>query len=338
MMARFPRARLLVATLAALAIATPAPACFAASSNEKQAQEVFIAAMKLMGNKQYAEACSLLSRSLDLDPGMGTRFRLAECYEKLGRLASACDQYAAVASAAALAGKPDREAYAHRRSAALESKVAKLTVQLPPALAALPGLEITRDGTPMDKALWGTPVPIDPGDHVVTVRAPGKRSYEGTVWAEPSAKLTIAVAALEGMPDIVAIVSSAKSNVPTIALAGTGGLGIVLGAVFAGLRAGKVSSAHALHDKILAARGTCYPGGAQKPAAECGALADTAASGDALGTGAVVAFTLGGAALLGTTAYLIVPAPKVLRTTPAAFGLAPVVTAGHVGLTAWGTF
>ncbi|MEP7126649.1 MAG: hypothetical protein ABJE95_37300 [Byssovorax sp.] len=333
-----PGARVVAAILVALAVAAPERACLASVPSEKQAQEVFIAAMKLMGNKQYAEACSLLSRSLDLDPGMGTRFRLAECYEKLGRLASACDQYAAVANAAALAGKPDREAYARKRSAALEPKVAKLTVQLPPALAALPGLEITRDGTPMDKALWGTPVPIDPGDHLVTVRAPGKRPYEGTVWAEPAAKLTIAVAALEGIPDIVAIVSTAKSNVPTFALAGAGGLGIVLGAVFAGLRAGQVSSANALHDKILKARGTCYATGIQKPDPECGALAGAAASGDTLGTGAVVAFTLGGTALLGMAAYLIVPAPKVIQKTPGALRLAPVVTGDHLGLTAWGTF
>ena len=331
-------ARLVAALLAALAVTAPAPLCLAASPGEKQAQEVFIAAMKLMANKQYAEACSLLSRSLDLDPGMGTRFRLAECYEKLGRLASACDQYASVANAAALAGKPDREAYARRRSAALESKVAKLTIVLPPALTALPGLEITRDGTPMDRSLWGTPVPIDPGDHVVTVRAPGKRPYDGKVWAEPAAKLTIAVAALEAVPDTVSIVSTPKSDIPTIALAGTGGLGIVLGAVFAGLRASKVSSAHSIHDKILAARGTCYVGGTRKPAAECGALADAASSGDTLGTGAVVAFTFGGAALLGMAAYLIVPAPKVLRTTPGALRLAPTVTADHVGITAWGSF
>ena len=338
MTARSPGARVVAALLAALAVVAPAPACFAASPSEKQAQEVFIAAMKLMGNKQYAEACSLLSRSLDLDPGMGTRFRLAECYEKLGRLASACDQYASVANAAALAGKPDREAYARKRSAALEPKVAKLTIVLPPALLALPGLEITRDGTPMDRSLWGTPVPIDPGDHVVTVKAPGKRPYEGKVWAEPAAKLTIAIAALEGVPDIVAIVSAPKSNVPTIALAGTGGLGIVLGAVFTGLRASQSSTAHTLHDKILAARGTCYTGGTQKAAVDCAALASAVSSGDSLGTGAVVAFTLGGAALLGMAAYLIVPAPKVLQTTPAAFRLAPVVTADHLGLTASGTF
>jgi hypothetical protein len=338
MTARSPGARVVAAVLAALGVVAPAQASFAASPSEKQAQEVFIAAMKLMGNKQYAEACSMLSRSLDLDPGMGTRFRLAECYEKLGRLASACDQYASVANAAALAGKPDREAYARKRSAALEPKVAKLTIVLPPTLLALPGLTITRDGTPMDRALWGTPVPIDPGDHVVTVMAPGKRPYEGKVWAEPAAKLTIAVAALEGVPEIVAIVSTPKNQIPTYVLAGTGGLGIVLGAVLAGARAGKVSTAHALHDKILAARGTCYVSPAQKAAADCAALASAASAGDALGSGAVVAFTLGGAALLGMAAYLIVPAPKVLQTTPGALGVAPVVAADHLGVTAWGSF
>ena len=243
-----------------------------------------------------------------------------------------------MADAAALAGKPDREAYARKRSAALEPKVAKLTIVLPPALLALPGLTITRDGTPMDRSLWGTPVPIDPGDHVVTVKAPGKQPYEGKVWAEPAAKLTIAVAALEGVPEIVAIVSAPRSYLPAVVLGATGGIAIVLGAAFAGVRASKVSSAHALHDKILAARGTCYVSGPQTAATECGALASAAAAGDAFGSGAVVAFTLGGAALVGMAAYLIVPAPKVLQTTPGAVGLAPVVTADHLGVTAWGSF
>ena len=53
-------------------------------------------------------ACEKLAKSQSLDPGMGTQYRLAECYEKLGRLASAYEQYTAVADAAKAAKKADR--------------------------------------------------------------------------------------------------------------------------------------------------------------------------------------------------------------------------------------
>src|SRR5262249_28145499 len=147
----------------------------------------------------------------------GTQFRLAECYEKLGRAASAFVQYSAVAESAKAAGKADREAYARRRAAALETKLARLTITVPPATAALPGLEVRRDGEPVPEKQWGTPQPVDPGDHLVTVRAPGKKPWEGKVWAEASAKLTVAVGALEGVaPPPIPI--TPRSRVPTIAL------------------------------------------------------------------------------------------------------------------------
>src|SRR4029079_14056302 len=111
-----------------------------AGETEKEAQTLFLDGMKLMGKKQYAEACEKLAKSQTLDPGMGTQFRLAECYEKLGRLASARDQYNSVADAAKAAGKPDREALSRRRAASLEARVAKLTIVIPPTVASLAGL------------------------------------------------------------------------------------------------------------------------------------------------------------------------------------------------------
>src|SRR5258705_10086672 len=136
--------RFAAAALATLGITSLSFAALAAGETEKEAQKFFIEGMKLMGKKQYAEACENLAKSQALDPGMGTQYRLAECYEKLGRLASAYQQYSSVADAARVANKPDRELVARRRAASLEARVAKLTILLPPTIATASGVEVTR--------------------------------------------------------------------------------------------------------------------------------------------------------------------------------------------------
>ncbi len=319
----------------ALSLLATAPPAGAASESEKEAQKLFVEAMKLLAGKQYAEACDKLARSQELDPGMGTQFRLAECYEKLGRAAGAFVQYSAVAESAKAAGKLDRETTARRRAAALEPKVARLTITVPPGVAAVPGLEVTRDGAPLPEKLWGVPQPVEPGDHLVTVRAPGKKPWEGKVWAEASAKHTIAVGALEDVKAPPPPPPPPRSPAPAIVLGVAGGVGVVLGAAFLGLRAGKASTAQSLHDTLAAEKGNCVKGGIAKYAADCQMLASESSAGDHLSTGAVVGFTVGGAALAGMTLYLLWPK---LAPTRAGFMVAPAIGAGAAGITAQGAF
>jgi hypothetical protein len=326
------------AVLLALAIVSTAPCARGAgpaTEKEKQAQELFVEAMKLLATKQYGEACDKLARSQALDPGMGTQFRLAECYEKLGRLASAFTQYSAVADAAKAAGKHDREALARRRASALEPKVARLTITLPPEVAALPGLEVTRDGLPLADKDWGVPEPVEPGDHLVTVRAPGKKPWESKIWAEAAAKHTVEVGALEDVKVSLPPPPPPRSLVPTITLGVAGGLGLVLGATFVGLRAGKVSTAHTLHDAIAATQGNCLHGGLARYAADCTQLVSVARAGDHLGTASLVSFVAGGAALAGMAGYLLWP-----KISPARTGVlvAPTIGAGEAALVMRGSF
>ena len=70
---------------------------------------------------------------------MGTQFRLAECYEKLGSIASAYQQYMAVADAAKEANKKDRELVARKRADALEPRIARLTIVIGSALLSCRG-------------------------------------------------------------------------------------------------------------------------------------------------------------------------------------------------------
>lgn len=321
----------LVALLAAPAGALGAPRTDA----EKQAQLLFDEGMRLMSQKRFSDACPKLAQSQELDPGMGTQFRLAECYEKLGKLASAYDAYVAVMEAARAAKKPDRESVAQRRAAALEPKIPRLTIDVPTSVSSLEGVEIERDGKPVDRKLWGTAVPVDAGDHTVSVKAPGRVPWEGKATLEGMGKLSLSVPALDPVARPVVEPPPRRSNAPAIALGVGSGVAVALGATFLGLRARRASAARGLHDQLVAQHGTCVGGGPAAFADDCAALAGATKAGDTFGTVSIIGFGVGGAALAGMVTYLLLPDPK-----PATTGLhvAPTAGPGAGGIVAWGTF
>ena len=326
--------RLTVAALVALAVTASSPLALARTDAEKAAQVLFVDAMKLMGAKRYADACPKLAQSQELDPGMGTQFRLAECYEKLGRLASAYEQFTAVADDARAARKPDRETVARQRASALESKLAKLTITVPLAVAGLDGVKVSRDGAPLEKRLWGAPIPIDPGEHTVDVEAPGKKPWQGKATATEAVQVSVTVPLLDDLRPPPPP-PQPRSLIPAIALGAGGALGIILGGTFVGLRAAKASDAHTLHDAISAAHGSCVGGGAGAFKAQCTKLAAATSHGDTFGTVSVVSFVVGGAAIAGAATYLLLPAPAPATT---ALRWSPVFSADGVGLVVSGAF
>src|SRR6185436_13105064 len=91
-----------------------------AQSDSAAARALFTEGRQLMSAEKYAEACPKLEESLRLDPGMGTRFNLAHCWEKIGRSASAWAMFLDVAAAARAAGQQQRDTAAKERAAALE--------------------------------------------------------------------------------------------------------------------------------------------------------------------------------------------------------------------------
>jgi hypothetical protein len=152
-------------------------ASFAQSSGDKAAAEVlFNEGKKLLADKQYDAACTKLAESNRLDPGIGTMLHLASCYEKQGKTASAWGQFREAEQIARKEGDK-RVDVAKKYADALEPKLSKMTIYVT-ASADMPGLEIKRDGVPVGKGQWGTPVPVDPGSHTITASAPKKKSWE----------------------------------------------------------------------------------------------------------------------------------------------------------------
>ncbi len=136
------------------------------------AQALFDQARQLMKAGRHAEACPKLAESNRLDPGIGTQFHLADCYEQSGKVASAWAAFLEVASLAHSSGQADRERVAQKRAAKLEPRLPRLEISVSDA-HRVAGLEIRRDGVLMGPAQWGTPLPIDPGEHELVARGAG---------------------------------------------------------------------------------------------------------------------------------------------------------------------
>jgi serine/threonine-protein kinase len=177
----------------ALALVAPPRAALAQPSPETRAAAtaLFEDARRLMADGKYTEACPKLEESQRIDPGAGTLFNLALCYEAQNRTASAWVSFRDVAQMALTAGQADREKLARGKAAALEPKLMKLKITAQPGAA---GVEVKRDGAVVSPALLGTPVSLDPGKHVLSATAPGKEPWEVTIQLDqPGATVTVDV-------------------------------------------------------------------------------------------------------------------------------------------------
>jgi serine/threonine-protein kinase len=342
-MARFSLAASLMVGAAAMARANPACAQAAPSSSDKVAAEaLFQDGRKLVADGKYAEACPKFADSQRLDPSPGTLLNLANCYDKLGRTATAWATYREAASAANAAGRSDYVATAERHASALEPKLSRLTVSV---AQPVEGMQVARDGVLVPRGAWGTAMPVDPGPHDLTASAPGYKGWVSSVTVAPDAsRANVTVPALEALPpEALPVPSPAPSpaSVPqpteapvepppgfaeTGASRGSGQriLGVVfggLGIVGLGVGTAFALSAKSKYDDSLNACETanhdlCNPTGISQ-------RNDARSAGDA----ATVAFGLGAAALVaGGILWFTAPrASAAPRTGSASLVVAPTL-------------
>src|SRR5262249_8946297 len=145
------------------------------------ADALYDAAGKLMKAGSFAEACPKLEASQRLDPGIGTLIRLGYCYAhpSVGKTASA---WAAFNEAEGMARKAgDKRADdAAKQARLLEPKLSKLLLDVAQETRGA-GIEVLRDGKPVDAAVWGTALPVDPGKHVIEAVHSGKQLWTQTI-------------------------------------------------------------------------------------------------------------------------------------------------------------
>jgi hypothetical protein len=144
-----------------------------ATDTRALAETLFFTARGLMEAGRYPEACAKLSESYRLDPAAGTLLNLAVCNQKIGKIASAWGEFRDAQSDARRMSRPDREQLAGDAIKLLEPDLPFLEIKVPPLVRAIRGLEILRNGIPIQGAAWDTELPVDPGDVEVVERAPG---------------------------------------------------------------------------------------------------------------------------------------------------------------------
>jgi len=138
------------------------------------AQGLFDEGKRLMQAGKYDEGCPKLVESQRLDPAGGTLLVIALCHEGQGKTATAWAEFGEALGQARRDHRSDREAAALEHIKAIEPKLTRLRIVVN---GKTEGLEVRRDGARVGEAQWGTPLPVDPGDHTFEARAPFKKTW-----------------------------------------------------------------------------------------------------------------------------------------------------------------
>jgi hypothetical protein len=279
---------------------------------------LFDEGVKLMEEKHYSEACQRFSASQKLDPGAGTLLNLGTCYEKNGQTASAWATFVEATSVAEKAGHADWAGRARERATALEPRLARVTVVVPPE-AAVDGLVVERDSLRVDAGSFGAAIPVDPGQYTFSAKVPGKKGWSTTVKVEAGERATVTIPELENEPRPASTPVAAPApqsfwsgaRVAGVAVGSAGVVAIVVGAIL-GLRAKS--------DYDNARTSDCPNGGTRCTPAGI-SLGQDATS---LATASTITFVVGGLAVATGVTLLIVGRPHSHEgTTALRFRLTP---------------
>jgi len=275
------------------------------------ADEAFKKGRELLKAGKYAEACVQFEQSQALDPALGTLFNIAQCDERIGKLATALAAYREVI---AKDTNQTRRQTASENAGNLQPRVPRLVVQVPPGARHV---IVTLDGKRSIDA--GEPVELDMGDYTIEVHADGMADYTTQAKITDEGKtVTITAKLIPGKSEELvridhkvkhdddgAIEPAPRSHrkLYGIAAMAAGGAGLVTGVIFGGLASSKWSDA-----KAVCGGTTCTT---QADADRASALGDQARSKANVSTGLVVA---GGViAAVGVVIYVTAPSEHAVR-------------------------
>ena len=306
-----------VLCLAALLGSSPA----GAETDEQRAISLFEKGRKLARDGRCAEAIAPLLESIRYAEGVGPLLNLGNCYEVLGKTASAHRWFMKAQEVAAARDDLKRREEATQRAQAIEKDLSTLVVQVPPAMRS-PSVEVRVDGEVLPSDRWGVPFPVDPGTHQVEVVAPPHPKETGTVtvrgkgdrvtWtATAPATVTVAApaAALAPVPAKTGgrrpSLEPESSSQRTLGLV-TGGVGVA--GVAAGAIFGVISiSAHS----SVVGRCPSYP---TCSSADRSVLDEMNSRAEMTGTASTISFVAGAILLAGGAAlFFTAPSARIER-------------------------
>jgi hypothetical protein len=189
------------ATLAPAARADDPPSSAQKAEAGDRAIERFDTGLAAMLARDFATGCPALAESYRLDPKLGSLFTLAECHKDWGKTGSAAAHYESfLAKYRALAPADQRAQHARAQVArqalaTIGPRIPRLRIDLAEGWPA--GTTVLDDGAPLGTGDLGVPRRVDPGRHVIEVRAPGDEgpTSRSEVMVEPGSRAVITVPA-----------------------------------------------------------------------------------------------------------------------------------------------
>ncbi|MEZ4299543.1 MAG: hypothetical protein R3B70_31635 [Polyangiaceae bacterium] len=315
----------------AVAWAGPTPAD---DELNRKVTEQFEEASREMDRSDFASACPRLERVVEMRPDAGgARMALAECYEGLGKLATAAARYEDARKVAVEEGKQERAALAAGKVRSLSERAASVAFEVPPALTAIQGWTVLLGASTLDKARLAQPVLVDKGQHEVTVSAPGHETAHLTLRVERDGeKTTLALPALvpaalpkSAPPPVEEPRREPRSGPSRILPISAGAVGLasmVTGAVLVGLASGVPGAIEAELPRDAQDRSACANAPQPREPAECADLRSRAEAGSLMGNAGIGLLVAGGLLAGGAAAYLLIPRKPAtnvsLRVLPSA--------------------
>jgi hypothetical protein len=232
-----------------LAAAQPTEAELAAARN------LFEEALALEDEGRWADALERVKKVAAVKTTAAVRFHLALCNEKLGHLVAAFNEFGRAEADAAAEGSPDAkriESNSQKHAAELKARIPTVVLHMPPGVASV---EAKIDGASIEAALFGAPIPLDPGAHSIVVHAEGRAPFEQSLKLAEGEGRVVDVQLPERASETVvtSAPSTASSPLPWIALS-VGGAALVGAGVMYGLRASAISD---LDSACAPARSQC---------------------------------------------------------------------------------
>ncbi len=185
-------------TWAAVSLAQPPTAAAAPSTTELEAaRAAFGEGLTFEAQGRWADALDRFQRAAAVRASPQVSFHLGLCFEHVGRLVDALDAFVRVERDALGDSNVRRTGkLAERHVAALRKRLPVLLLHAPPSMD---GTEpsVSLDGRALQNAMFDVPLPVDPGEHVVAVQAPGRATSEERFVARESgrAELTLRLGA-----------------------------------------------------------------------------------------------------------------------------------------------
>jgi hypothetical protein len=165
-------------TLLVAVVATALPRV-ALAGDAAAAREQLIQGYNLSQQGKCKEAIPFFKESVRLEAKAITLINLAKCEEAEGKTADALGHWVDARAKAVAEGSTAIEEEATKRAKALEPKLPKLTVRLAKGVPA--NVEVRRDDVVLGAVSLGRPLPVNPGDHVITVRSPDHEEWSTKV-------------------------------------------------------------------------------------------------------------------------------------------------------------